>query len=76
MMVVFVVPEPEEQLRAEVGNRAESAPVFEKREGAGVEREEIHEERSILIAIGVKQSRREQAANQGHDRDRGRVVHE
>src|SRR6185369_17237579 len=67
MIVVFVVPGPEEKLCAEVCDRAESAPVLEESQCSGVEHEEIHEKRSILVSICVKQRRSEQAANQRHD---------
>src|SRR6185369_6510577 len=76
VMVVFVVPGPEEYLCAVVSDRAEAAPVFEQRQCAGVKHDEICKERSILIAIGVKQNGRQQSANQRHDRDRRRVVNE
>src|SRR3954453_6980455 len=76
MMIVFVVPGPEEQLRAVVRERAESAPVFEDGQSAGVEHDEIRKERSILIAIGVQQHGGQQSANQRHDSDRGSVVDE
>src|SRR5689334_11001500 len=49
VMIVFVVPGPEEQLCAVVRNRAEAAPVLEQRQSAGVEHDEIRKERAILI---------------------------
>src|SRR6185369_7218678 len=76
VVVIFVVPGPEEYLCAVVSDRAEAAPVFEQRQSAGVKHDEISKERSILIAIGVKQDGRQQSANQRHDRDRRRVVNE